>query len=217
MKNMCQICSRPNRLEIDREIVRGGNLSKLAKENGVSYNSMWYHSTNHVSRQLVQAARQKDLMKSMDIIGDVEGLIDRTKRILDEVEEKKHHGTALQAIRELRGHYELLSKIAFALHQARLAELEHAQMNQEAEQEALNQEAMTKLRILTDDELRLYQRLTKKVAEQDKSIDIEIPRPTVFTRKKPAKKPAPEPEPDQPAPLDDLFKKRQVKIMRTRD
>lgn len=216
VKSTCVICCKPERLQIDREIVQGANYASLAKKHGVSYNSMYNHACNHLSRQMVQAARQKDLMASMDIIGDVEDLIQRTKRILDEVEAKKRHGTALQAIRELRGHYELLSKIAFALHQARLAELEQSQLNAEFDEEQAQQAAMKRLRVLSLDELKLYHALTDKLDKQERGLPIEIPRPIEFKRK-PARKKQPEPEPEPEAETIDTteyFHKKPVRVFR---
>ncbi len=217
-KSTCLICCKPERLQIDRKIVQGYNYASLAKEHNVSYNSMYNHATNHVSRQLVQAARQRDLMQSMDIIGDVERLIGRTEKILDEVETKKQFGTALSAVRELRGSYELLTKIAFSLHEARLAELQHAQLSQEADQELANRAAMKRLKVLNDDELKLYQRLTDKLDRQDKNLTVEVPRPITFKRTKPPKRaavPTTDEPVDEPAmTVDDLLQKRQVKILR---
>ncbi len=214
MKSTCVICSLSNRLDIDREIVRGGNYAKLARENNVPYNMMWNHAKHHISRQLEQVARKADLLGSMDILGDIEDLIKRTKDILDEVETKKNYGIALQAIRELRGHYELLSKIAFALHSARLAELEQSQNEMMAENEEDRQAAMKRLRVLSIDELKAYQQLTKKIAAQDKSQIIEIPRPVEFKRRKPARMPEPEPEQPEAMSIPDIIASRAKKEVR---
>ncbi len=72
MTQVCQICSHSKRLELDRSIVQGGNLSKIAKKFDVPYQSLYRHTQEHVSRQLAQAWAKKELMASMDILTDAE-------------------------------------------------------------------------------------------------------------------------------------------------
>lgn len=124
MSRNCTICIHMNRLQIDRALAQGQSIPKISKEFNVAEHSLRNHRDNHLSRQLLQAMSKKEVMEGMNILNDIEDLITRTKNILDMAEDKKRYGLALGAIREVRGSYELLSKIAFTMHQARLSELE---------------------------------------------------------------------------------------------
>jgi hypothetical protein len=95
--------------------------------------------------------------------------VQRTKNILDVAEDTKKYDLALNAIREARSGYELLSKIAFALHQARASELELEQLktgNVDAE------DYSEAIKIFSTDELKLFQGLITKLETQNKAIDV---------------------------------------------
>lgn len=172
MTQVCQICSHSKRLKIDRSIVQGGNLTKLAKEFNVPYHSLYAHAQEHVNRQLAQAWAKKELMGSLDILSEIESLIKRTKQILDRAESEGKLNTALNAIGQARGSYELLSKITFSLHQVRLTELElEKERSGEAERERRGAYD-GHLAILTDAELDLFEQLAVKVQTQNKNLVI---------------------------------------------
>jgi len=116
--------------------------------------------------------QRREVAEGLDLLGEIEDLLKRTKRILRKAEAEEKYGLALGAIREARGVYELLSRIAFSLHQARLAELEYEQTqdgskSQQEEQEYVNQA----LDRLTEDEAELWCSLLEKIAG-DRSDDI---------------------------------------------
>lgn len=170
MPQKCSICSHSKRLEMEREYASGQPVLKIARNYGVDQNSLYNHCNHHLSRQLVQAFEKKSALEATEIIGGVEELLGRTRKILDTVEKKKRYGTALNAIKEMRGSYELLSKIAYALHQARTAELELEQSKQSAEhQEELNQ-VQESLQVLDEDELIVYEKLCRKIRTGNKKI-----------------------------------------------
>ena len=220
MTMKCATCCHPKRLQIDRRIVQGGNVAEIAREYGLSYNSVWAHSRDHVSHQLVAATRKKELMESMNIISDVETLISRTQNILDTVEGKQQFGQALAAVRELRGCYELLSKIAFALHQARLAELEQEQLSREYDNHLEKQHIGQRLQKLSTDQLKTLQQISFEVFRESwENYGIEpLDEYKPMRRTKPPKrKPEPEPEPEpEPTTLDpaEHFAKKPVRVFR---
>jgi len=77
----CKICSNPKRLQIDREIVSGGNLSSIAKKYSIPYNSLYNHAQSHISRQLVQAYRKKELEHNMDLLQRIDQIVARAEDI----------------------------------------------------------------------------------------------------------------------------------------
>ena len=107
----CQICLHPNCKDIDRQIVTGANLTKLARDYDLSYDSMYRHSKLHVSRQMAKAGEIKAQNHGLDVLNELQTLMERTQEILDVAQKKKQNALALSAIRELRGHLTLISQI----------------------------------------------------------------------------------------------------------
>ena len=123
----CKICNHPKRLEIDRALVEGGNISKIAKEYGVPYNALYRHSQEHLSRQLVKAYEMRSSSENMDLMNRIDKMIDNAQTIFQRNFDKKKDYLALQALNSQKGIIELLAKISAHLHQSRAMELEASQ------------------------------------------------------------------------------------------
>ncbi len=178
MTQVCRTCNHTNRLDIDRALVSGKSKASVAREFGVSVDSLSYHAEHHLSRQLVQAYEKKEALEGLNLLSEIEDLLQRTKRILTEAEKKKKYNLALRAIREARGVYELLSKIAFALHQARLTELELERERDGTAAVERDVGFQERLSILTDAELDVLVMLLLKVHKQTPELvklDVFLP------------------------------------------
>ena len=177
MTMICKICNHNDRLEIDRDLVKGKSLSTIARKYSVSTDSLRNHKNKHLSRQLVQAWDTKLNAEGSSLLEDITELIDKTKGILDIAEAKEQLGTSLQAIREIRESYKLLSQIAFSLAQAKQDELIIAQMERKELDEAEAKQRLDSMREkLTDREFDLYLFLTMKIngdPKFQKELDIE--------------------------------------------
>lgn len=197
MSQICKTCSNNKRLEIDRALVTGKSKSRIAQEFDVTVDSLSYHETNHLSHQLVTAYQKREALEGLNLLGEIEDLLARTKRILTKAEKKEQHNLALSAIREARGVYELLSKIAFALHQARLAELElEKERSGEAERER-QEDYDGRYAVLTNAEFDLFGQLLEKIQNQDKhTIIVPHRADEVFFDHSMLTSPEEEPEPD---------------------
>jgi hypothetical protein len=128
------------------------------------------HHLNHLSRQLVQAWERKQDAESRDLLGEIDELVERTKVILDKAEKQNKLKTALAGIRELRGSYELMSRIAFSLHQAKEKDIELARIESGEADYQLEQDFKEKLGILSMPELMLFNALLDKIESQDKDM-----------------------------------------------
>lgn len=119
MAQKCNCCNHKARREIDRQIVMGIAISQISREFGISEDSIRNHrENNHISRQMVKAVEIKQQEHGINVLSELDDLMNRTKSILKTAEDKKRNGLALQAIRELRGNLELISKIqAFIIQQ----------------------------------------------------------------------------------------------------
>ncbi len=165
----CIICSNPNRLEIDREIVRTGNIARIAKSFGVSYASLYSHSINHVARQLTTAMELKAKENNYDMLDRIENIVKNAEIIFQRNFEKGADVTALKALDSQRATFELLCKISVALHSAKVAEMELNKSDSHDEEELEFQES---LKVLSFEELELFAKLMEKIESQDKSIKI---------------------------------------------
>ncbi len=171
MAMACLICNHSKRLEIDRALMAGKSLAGIGREYNVSESSLASHRDKHISRQLIQAWEKKELMEGMNVLEELEELIHRTKKILDEAERTKKYGIALSAVRETRGTFELMSKIAYSLHQAKLTELELKQNNEQADQANIESAMQDSLQVLSYDELKVFNKLIQKIHVQDPDMN----------------------------------------------
>ena len=162
MAQACQVCNHPKRINIDRQIVAGSSLSKISKEYGVSYGSLYGHAQNHITRQLATAMQKKEMTESMDLLGRIETLLARAEKIFHRNYDKGKDGLALKALGESRSTIELLAKIAAYLHEARAMEL----------QQQAKQEETLDLSMLNDRELSIFSKLIRKINKKDPAIVV---------------------------------------------
>lgn len=172
MAMSCTICSNLNRLSIDRDIVQGGNLTSIAKKYDVSYGSLYGHSQNHISRQLAKAWADKDMTESLDMLGRIDQIISRAEKIFRRNYEQGKDLIALKAIGEQRQTLELLAKISYSLHQAKLTELELMRTTSGQDETEADNLLTERLAILTNAELETLMAIQKKLETGNKNIII---------------------------------------------
>ena len=182
MAMICKICSHPRRLDIDRAIVQGGAIAKIAKEFGVSYSSLYSHSKEHISRQMTQHVDKIQLEESHQLLAKIDGIITKAETIFKRNFDKGADGLALKALAEKRSTIQLLASISYALHQAKLQELEIRKMESGDQVIEEKEEFRERLQVLTTPELRMFQKIMQKVEEQDPAI-IVIPDETQTMRR----------------------------------
>ena len=111
MTQACQTCNHKNVKNINKQIASGKSLSSLSKKYGISENSLTYHKKHHLTRQLAAGARVRSQNSGLDVLNELTTLIEKTEGILEIAESKGKQYLALTAIRELRGHFTLISNI----------------------------------------------------------------------------------------------------------
>lgn len=119
MANKCPICSHDNRLEIDRQLVQGKQVTSLALKYGVPEHVMSRHKNKHLTYQLQVAYDKKNKDLAVDVVEAIYSLVQKTQSILERAESKNQSGLSLAAIRELRVSFELIGKIQFAYEEMR--------------------------------------------------------------------------------------------------
>lgn len=172
MTMTCTICNHPNRLSVDKDIVAGLSLTNIAKKYDVPYGSLYGHSQNHISRQLAKAWADKDMTESLDLLGRIDQIISRAEKIFRRNYDTGKDLIALKALTETRSTIELLAKISYSLHQAKVAELEASHnLSGQSEAEA-NNVLQERLAILTDAELETFMAIQMKLEKGNKNIII---------------------------------------------
>ena len=167
MAQVCKVCAHRNTEEIEQLIVQGVPHTTIGKRFGVHFQSVRYHAEHHLPETLVQAVAESEANHAEGILSGINDLLKRTKRIMDDAEEKGYGRLELEAINSAKGTYELLSKIA-----VKLAEYEQAKGGSSGVDGAPrsladiydeeNQE-MGNLDMLTDSELATFTRLLGKI------------------------------------------------------
>jgi transposase-like protein len=172
MTQVCKICSSPKRLSIDREIVRGGNLAKIARDYDVSSNSLYLHAKVHVSRQLARAADTRLFIEGNELLDVIQKIIQRAENIFRRNYNKGADVTALRALDSQRNTIQLLNNISAQVLAAKKLEHDMAKERSGENKEQLQAEYSRKLRSLTYEEMLVYQRLADKLMEQTDDIII---------------------------------------------
>jgi transposase-like protein len=152
MTMVCKICSDSRRLEIDREIVRAGNISKIAKKFGVSYGSLYAHSKKCVTRQLMKSEEMRQMLTAQSLFDEISFLVEKSKDILERDDINNDHMVSLKAISELRANYEFLTRLAM---QSKEVMADEEKRNMRREVDALKEK-------FTREELELLYRIYNK-------------------------------------------------------
>lgn len=168
MPDTCKVCIDKNRLQVDREIVSGGNLTKISKKYGLPYHSVYNHAREHISRQLAQAWSKKEVEEGFDMLARIDDLLRKAENIFTRNYRAKKDGLALKALSESRNTLDLLQRISFSLHQAKLAEIELARERRGESEFQLQEQFTQDLKILNDAELEVFDKLIQKITHQSK-------------------------------------------------
>lgn len=166
MAAKCRVCSHKKTQEIENDIVQGMAHTQIGKKYNIHFQSVRYHSENHLPDKLVRAVQNKKSNHAENILDGINNLLQRTKDILDSAEERGHNRLALDAIKEARGTYELLSKIAVKLE-------EYRRQDKEDEVDLVKQHVEKGLQALSTAELKTYIQLQGKIASADPDYDLD--------------------------------------------
>ena len=183
MTMTCTVCNSYHRPSVDSALMQGHSYAKIARDYDLSADAVRNHHLNHLSRQLVQAWERKQDAESRDLLGEIDELVERTKTILDMAEKQNQLKTALAGIRELRGSYELMSRIAFSLHQAKQQDMELKRIESGEHDYQQEQDFKEKMKILSMPELSLFNALLEKIHTQDadkRPIGEALNRPMLY-------------------------------------
>lgn len=169
MAKKCIICQSPNRLDIDKQILSGVSLAKISRDYGVPYNSVARHAKYDITRQLATAFHKKMQVEDFNLLNKIDELLAKAEDIFNRNYDKGRDGMALKALAEQRLVFDLILRISMALHEIKqMEEADIIEMNGQMEQAQLEQS----MQVLTFEELEIFERLTRKLETQDRSIQV---------------------------------------------
>lgn len=155
----CQVCVNEDVKEINKRIVRGENLAKMAQEYNLSYDSLYRHSREHVPRQLATGAEIALKNTGVNLMNELSHLMDESKKILKEARGKKHNGLALKAIAQIRGNLSLLAAIKNELFKQRQkGDLDADELREFRKWQAERADLGDQIRTLSDQDRELLRR-----------------------------------------------------------
>ena len=109
----CRCCQLPinERKILDRELLRGAPITTLSQRFGVSRDSLYRHKSNHIGAAAALAVRKAAENHGVAVMDELDSLVERTKRILDQAEQKGQSKNALSAIQQLRNNLTLVAQV----------------------------------------------------------------------------------------------------------
>ncbi|MCK4346958.1 MAG: hypothetical protein KAX05_16870 [Bacteroidales bacterium] len=153
---------------MEKKYLQGIPISKIAKEYGVAYHSLYEHCQSHISRQLIQSCKKQDAIQSMDLMGEFARLIADIKNMIDQFKDKKQHGLTLKAVDTLIRLYSTMAQFASVFYQVQADD--HANNRAVIEQEIKEQqqeEIGQYLDNLNEIERAIYVQLNLKMIQPD--------------------------------------------------
>lgn len=115
MGQVCTICSHPDRLQIDRDIVNSVPHLRIAKNYGLTDTAVRNHAQNHLTRQMLKSHEIAERANAAVLLDEIDTCMTKAKNILKQAEDNKQPSLQLAALREIRQTIEFLSKLAISL------------------------------------------------------------------------------------------------------
>lgn len=111
MGQNCTVCAHPARDEIDRELLRHGRFTDLARQYNLGRMALTRHYDAHLPRDLVKSQQAADAGRADDLLGELRTLYGQARGLLDKAAAAGDLRTALRGIAEARQTIELIARI----------------------------------------------------------------------------------------------------------
>lgn len=107
----CRACLHRDRPAIDRALVDGEAVPAIARSYELEDYTVYRHRRSHLRESLVRAASDRADRQAATLQEQVRGILEQARGILNHAEASGDYGTALTAIREVRGTLDLLGRV----------------------------------------------------------------------------------------------------------
>jgi len=172
MAMACKVCNHPKRIEVDRLLVSGKSVRKIASQYDLPYKSVYRHRNKHISRQLVKSQEVRDSLTGKHLLNVVQDVLENCQRIMCETgHDPKQYNISLIAAGKVLSVVQLLHEISTNLLEYQTTEIEQKQTSK-------SEEYMVKLNRLSVDEMRTLRNLQQKMLghQPGKRTDIILKR-----------------------------------------
>ena len=112
MGRSCPVCSRPDRDELERRVVAGDPIRRIARQVGVGRDALSRHAASHLPSSLAALREAGRDIESARALDRLEALFAEGQQVLGAARAEGRHPVSLAAIRELRGVVELIARIS---------------------------------------------------------------------------------------------------------
>jgi len=107
----CTVCAHPDRDAIDRAIVAGQGAPEIAALYRVSSDAVLRHKGGHIRPLVLQAQRNADESRALDIIAQLKVINHTSLAVLKEAREARDGELALKAVDRIHKQIELQAKL----------------------------------------------------------------------------------------------------------
>ncbi|TSA31116.1 MAG: hypothetical protein D4R64_18645 [Porphyromonadaceae bacterium] len=169
---ICTICQNPRRVQIDREIVSGVSLPRVAEIYSLeSPSALYRHAKNCISRQLVTAVSKVQTTEAFELLKKIDQIISRAEDIFTRNYLKEKDLTALKALNSQRNTIQLLCQVSASLHQAKQAEIDLLRLKNGETTEESKEQFANAIKILTSAELSVLLAIQEKITNKQRDRD----------------------------------------------
>lgn len=110
MPTVCTICRHPQRVSIERALLRQIPLRKIASETGTSIAALHRHR-KHIPAKLATAEQAERVAEASSLLKGLEQVITDARRLTSRAEKKGNYNAALAGLRTITSSLELLAKV----------------------------------------------------------------------------------------------------------
>lgn len=181
MGQTCLVCVSEFRNEMEKKMIRGANLTEMAQEYNISYDSIWKHKENHLPKALSEVLIKKDLTFKYNLINELEEMMTSAKEIYQRNVDQGKDLLALKCLTESRSVIETYSKIYYLYHQAQNNDDTNPYKLELDERKAGQVELEGGLKSLGELELLMYMALDQKMRTRSTNVIIpDLPKNELF-------------------------------------
>ena len=112
MARPCSVCASPAREAVERDLLAGRPVIRIAAETGLAATSIRRHRDKHLGPKLADALARREEIDADKLLDWLTGLHDKTLLGIARTEAKADWGAMRGFIREARANIELLARLA---------------------------------------------------------------------------------------------------------
>jgi hypothetical protein len=111
MPRVCTICTHQQRSDIEAALVGGGTFRNIAKRFSVSATALFRHRKEHLPGQLVEAQKQEDLGKALDVVRQLKAINAACLEVLQSSRKAGKDALSLRAVDRIHRQIELQARL----------------------------------------------------------------------------------------------------------